>query len=149
MAMAARAPCATRLALLCAATSLSEAVATWLEASRLQQQQVRCQFGLESDGCPPRAKAVDDYDEVPGWDPRSDGVCNVLVADRLDGANHPVVLREAIIARDTTGTNVGASRISCYGVPDINGKRELQGALELEWSYDRSVVAELSSLLSP
>ena len=92
---------------------------------------------------------MDDYDEVPEWDPRSDGVCNVLVADRLDGsANHPVVLREAI-ARDTTGTNVGASRISCYGVPDINGKRELQGALEFEWSSDRSVIAALSSLLSP
>ena len=93
-------------------------------------------------------QAVDDYDEVPEWNARSDGVCNVPVADRLDGsATRPLVLREAI-AR-TTGTNVGASRISCYGVPDINGKRELQGALELEGSSDRSVVAELSSLLSP
>ena len=146
--MASRAPCATRLALLCAATSLSEPAPTWLDVSRLQLQQVRCQFGLESDGCPPRAD-VDDYDEVPEWDPRSDGVCNVLVADRLDGsATRPLVLREAI-ARDTTSTNVGASRISCYGVPDTNGKRELQGALEVEWSSDRSIVAELSSLLSP
>ena len=148
--MASRAPCATRLALLCAATSLSEPAPTWLDVSRLQQQQVRCQFGLESDGCPPRAEAVDDYDEVPEWDPRSDGVCNVLVADRLDGsATHPLVVREAI-ARDTTSTNVGAaSRISCYGVPDINGKHVVQGALEVEWSSDRSIVAELSSLLSP
>ena len=107
-----------------------------------------CQFGLGSD-CPLPAEDTDKVlgDEmVREWDPLTDGVCNMhAVGDRLEKRAHPLVLRDAIAASHQA-RHSGAPR--CFGAPRSDGKRQLQGALAVEWSSDRSAVVELSSVLS-